>query len=88
MSLCTPILRRRVQTTIALILVLDLDVLREILFNLAIHFVEVLVRQSIRRFVLLGLNWVSLKHGLESLDAINYFLFSVPLQAHLGVVKK
>jgi hypothetical protein len=29
-----------------------------------------------------------MEHGLESLDAINDFLFSVPLQAYLSVVKK
>ena len=29
-----------------------------------------------------------MEHGLESLDAINYFLFSVPLQPYLSVVEE
>ena len=87
-SLCSAILRWRIQTTISLILVLDLNVFREILLDLTIDLGQILVRQSIRRFVLFGLHRVPLEHGLEPFDAVDDFLFSVPLLGDLSVVEE
>lgn len=42
-SLCSSILRWCVETTVGLILVLDLDVLGEVFLDFAIHFAQVLV---------------------------------------------
>ena len=66
-------------TSIWLRLLRDIDVLAELLLDLAIDLVQVLVRQRIRGFASNRFQRVSGKHCLEPFNAVQDILFSVPL---------
>lgn len=68
--------------------ILNLDILREILLNLAVDLVQVFICKTISGLKMFGFQWIPLEHLLESVNAIDDFLFTIASLGCSGVFKK